>query len=122
MARFQNKTVGRPNLKKVKRRQRQPEASMYGTDWDILSDFVKKRDDYTCMAHKIGMPRCGLRFPPPFSNLLHAHHIVPLPRGVNHPTNLITLCKDCHGRHHGKNLGTISDKQKMAARNRSTTR
>jgi 5-methylcytosine-specific restriction endonuclease McrA len=87
----------------------------YGDDWPELSAYVKKRDSYSCMAFKIGGPKCGGRFPPPFSKLLHAHHIVPLPKGTNHPTNLITVCNQCHGSLHGKYLGNISYKQRMAA-------
>lgn len=117
-----SKTVGRPNFRKVLKRQRQPDASMYGVDWDLVSEFVRRRDGYRCMIYKIANWKCDGVYPPPFSNLLHAHHVVPLPRGSNHPNNLISLCKTCHGRLHGKNLGTISDKQKNAAKTRSTIR
>lgn len=116
------KTVGRPNFRKVLKRHRPPESSMYGVDWDLVSDFVRRRDGYRCMVHRISNFRCDGVYPPPFQHLLHAHHIVPLPRGSNHPTNLISLCKECHGKIHGKNLGSITNSQKAAAKRRSTIR
>jgi len=88
----------------------------YGDNWSDLSNYVKKRDNYQCMAYKIGGPKCGGRFPPPFAGLLHAHHIVSLSKGgPNHPKNLITVCSECHGALHNKYLGKISNKQRMAA-------
>lgn len=109
------RTTGRPNFRRS--RFKKPTQEAYGKDWATLSEYIRRRDNYTCLAHKIGMPKCGNRFPPPFHGLLHPHHIVPLPRGSNHPTNLVTLCKDCHGKHHGKSFGkAISTKQKQAAK------
>ena len=92
-----------------------PNKELYGENWQELSDYVRRRDNYTCQIAKIKYDqRCGIRLPPPFHNLLHAHHIIPLPQGINHPSNLITLCVDCHGKLHGKRLGKITDKQRRA--------
>lgn len=88
----------------------------YGDNWEQISASIRKRDDYRCQGNKLDIRlRCNARFPPPFHGVLHVHHIIELPRGTNHPTNLITLCRVCHGKIHGKNLGTISEKQRRAA-------
>lgn len=89
----------------------------YGDDWPQISAYIKKRDDYRCRAHKLGLAKCRHRFPPPYQHLLHVHHIIERLRGgSNHPSNLITLCKECHGKTHGRKLGKdITDKQKRAA-------
>lgn len=115
------KRGGRPSFRPSSKSFQKPQKNYnerkewYGDNWKELSDYVKKRDNYCCLAFKIGGPKCGGRFPPPFSKLLHAHHIVPLPKGSNHPSNILTVCNECHGRLHNKHLGTISRKQRMAA-------
>lgn len=90
---------------------------LYGDNWSDISTYVKKRDDYRCMAYKIGGPKCNGRFPPPFSGLLHAHHIVSLSKGgANHPRNLICVCHTCHSAIHGRKIGSnITQKQRTAA-------
>mgnify|MGYP002072821447 CR=1 FL=1 len=93
-----------------------PTKAMYGENWEELSQYVKKRDNYTCQAEKLGLSKCRVRFAPPFSNLLHAHHIIPLPKGPNHPKNIITLCVSCHSKIHNRYLGSYTDKQKKAAK------
>lgn len=117
------KTTGRPgfrpkinNGKFTKKKFKPVPKELYGSNWVELSEYVRRRDNYTCQGRKLGINNCSVRLPPPFSHLLHAHHIIPLPRGPNHPKNLITLCVSCHGKLHGKNLGTVTNKQKMAAR------
>jgi len=105
-------TTGRAFAKSKPKRNQNPRKEDYGEDWEKLSEYVRRRDNYTCRMGDLTNHRCNNRFPPPFHNLLHAHHIIPLPKGPNHPKNLITLCKDCHGKIHGKNLGKITDKQK----------
>lgn len=98
-------------------KQKKPTSEMYGENWEELSSYVRKRDNYSCrIAVLDSSQRCSNRFPPPFHNLLHAHHIVPLPKGSNHPSNLISLCVECHGKLHKKYLGKVSEKQKRAAR------
>lgn len=119
--------IGRPNFRpkmvtgrgfaKSKPSKRNPAPEMYGEDWEKLSLYIRQRDNWTCQIHKIvPAKRCGAYLPPPFSRLLHVHHIIPLPKGSNHPKNLISLCNECHGFVHGKYLGKITDKQKRAAR------
>lgn len=98
-----------------------PRKEWYGDNWEATSNYVRQRDGYRCRINVIQPSwRCGVYLPPPFHSMLHAHHIVPLPRGSNHPTNLISLCRECHGKIHGKNLGRITDKQKSAARQKRT--
>ena len=90
---------------------------LYGENWEEVSDYVRKRDNYTCQIAKLTTKRkCGIKLPPPFHRMLHAHHIIPLPKGSNHPSNLISLCNECHGWIHNKNLGKITDKQRRAVR------
>lgn len=95
----------------------------YGDDWVTQSSLCKKRDNYTCQAHKIGLPKCGARYPGAFSHLLEAHHVIPFRKcKSNNLRNLVTLCKDCHSKTH-KHLhhrDSISDKQKLAARRWTT--
>ena len=101
----------------IKSKTKPVNKEVYGEDWEQLSEYVRKRDNYTCQIAKISTKRkCNVYAPPPFSRLLHAHHIVPLPKGSNHPSNLITLCLDCHGFIHNKYLGKITDKQKKYVR------
>lgn len=120
---FRRQTTGRPSFRPKMnngryQKKRNPKQEMYGENWEELSAYVRKRDDYTCKVRKLGVNwRCNVQLKPPFHWLLHVHHIIPLPKGPNHPKNLITLCRECHGRIHGKYLGSISEKQKRAGRN-----
>lgn len=117
--------VGRPSFRpKMKTgrslakssKPKYPKNDWYGDDWETLATYVKQRDNYTCRGNQLGLPPCNVRFPPPFSSILHAHHIVPLPKGPNHPKNLITLCNACHSKIHNRNLGSYTNKQKQAAK------
>lgn len=100
------RSVGRPrpNNSKTIKIFRPKDNGWYGDNWEELSHFIKKRDNYTCLAHTVGLPMCGKHMPPPYSAGLHAHHIVPLPRGSNLPDNLVTLCIPCHEKVHGRSL------------------
>lgn len=54
------------------------------------------RDDFTCQAHRIGLPECGRR-----TVHMEIHHIKWLSRGGTHElTNLVTICSDCHDKIH----------------------
>lgn len=97
---------------------KKPATTDYGDDWPKVSAYVRKRDNYCCMAHKLGMTKCSNRFPPPLQHLLHAHHITSRSKGgSNHPKNVITLCIDCHSKEHGRRIGRpITQKQKAFGR------
>jgi 5-methylcytosine-specific restriction endonuclease McrA len=97
--------------------------SLYPPDWSIIKAAIKQRDGYKCRAHKIGLPRCPNYFPPPFSNMLDAHHIIPLPKGSNKPKNLITLCRQCHEKTHNRKIGKSwsSEQVKLAKSLRRAT-
>ncbi|ODS41361.1 hypothetical protein BEH94_11960 [Candidatus Altiarchaeales archaeon WOR_SM1_SCG] len=57
----------------------------YPEDWDDLRRYIYIRDNYICQ-------KCGAT-----DVELHAHHIIPLiSGGSNHPSNLATLCRNCH--------------------------
>lgn len=109
--------TGRSLAKSSSSKSRFPDKAWYGDDWQTLATYVKQRDNYTCRAAVIGLSPCSGRFPPPFSSLLHAHHIIPLPKGPNHPKNIITLCVNCHNKTHKRQISKpITDKQRQAAR------
>jgi len=90
----------------------------YGEDWSSISASIKKRDNYTCRAEELGLPRCGKQYRPPFQHLLEAHHILSYEKYRSHnPKYLITVCRDCHHRIHDRQFSKpITDKQKRAAR------
>lgn len=99
------KGVGRPRIFQ-KRRTEPTGAHQYGDDWPQISAEVRKRDNYQCMAHKIGLPPCKNRFPPPLHHLLHCHHIHRWAKSKNNAMkNLITVCVTCHGKEHGRSVG-----------------
>lgn len=57
----------------------------YPPDWDDIRKKILQRDGYRCQ-------RCGRT-----DTELHVHHIVPLSKGgSSDPSNLITLCRECH--------------------------
>lgn len=106
------KTTGRPSMKATRIRSK----GWYGDDWKTLADSIKRRDGYRCQIARVSKYACNRYCPPPFASMLAAHHIVPLPRGTNHPENLVTLCHDCHSKLHGRDVGHISAKQDRASR------
>lgn len=66
------------------------EDTRYPENWLRLRGYVFKRDGYRCQI-------CGRK-----SDLI-CHHIQPLGMGgTNNSRNLVTLCKSCHKRIHGK--------------------
>lgn len=94
------------------------QSSLYPENWQELSSEIKARDEFKCKINRL-LPdkRCDAYFPPPFSHLLHAHHIIPLPKGSNHKRNLVCLCHSCHGLIHKRKLGyTPTYKQKSVAK------
>ncbi len=63
--------------------------SQYPQNWDYIAHWVRGRDRNQCT-------NCGRRDLP-----LHVDHIRPLSEGgSNDPSNLRTLCEDCHTRRH----------------------
>lgn len=131
------KTTGRPNFRPPKNAggrmfkpvdySKRSEQNVYPDNWNELSLEVRKRDGFKCMSHKLtgSGRRCDAYFPPPFSHLLAAHHIVPLDISgtkksnarLNKKSNLITLCHTCHSKAHGRKIGKdATAKQKAAAR------
>lgn len=58
-------------------------------EWEGLRSGILEEDKYLCRMCLTD------------SRERHVHHIVPLSKyGSNHPTNLITLCYDCHSKVH----------------------
>jgi 5-methylcytosine-specific restriction endonuclease McrA len=58
----------------------------YGHAWTKLSREIRKRNPWCVMCNRSGVP-------------LHVDHITPRSLGgTDHPTNLRTLCGDCHRR------------------------
>lgn len=70
-------------------------SSEYPSDWESRRRNVYSRDNYTCQ-------NCGANGGTRGSAELHAHHIVPKSKGGSHKkSNLVTLCRECHGAIHG---------------------
>lgn len=83
----------------------------YPADWDQRRRHVYDRDEYTCQ-------NCGAQGSPYGDAELHAHHIVDVVSGGTHdPSNLVTLCSDCHTATH-----TASITAPTAERTPSSTR
>ena len=65
-------------------------------EWKLLRDSVVNRDRYTCQE-------CGYRKGNKERRQLNVHHVIPRKEGgADHPENLVTLCKRCHGKMEGK--------------------
>jgi 5-methylcytosine-specific restriction protein A len=59
--------------------------------WRVLRQWVYERDGGLCQycGRRVELHKC------------HCHHVLPLSEnGSNHPTNLKTLCVDCHKKRH----------------------
>jgi 5-methylcytosine-specific restriction endonuclease McrA len=70
-------------------RQRPARPSLRTQHWRELAVYVKRRDG-ACVE-------CGV------TTGLVAHHVVPAREGgVDDPSNLVTLCRSCHGLAHSK--------------------
>lgn len=66
--------------------------------WRVMRQYVYKRDNGRCLYcdNPVELYAC------------HIHHILELSRGgTNHPTNLKTLCIDCHEKRHPHMLSSI---------------
>jgi N6-L-threonylcarbamoyladenine synthase len=57
--------------------------------WNVR-EYVLYRDSHKCQA-----PKCNHK-----DKVLNVHHIVSRQTGGDRPNNLITLCENCHSRHH----------------------
>ncbi|MEF8840626.1 MAG: HNH endonuclease [Haloarculaceae archaeon] len=61
----------------------------YSSNWNRLRERVYERDDHRCQ-------HCDRRGGPGETAELRARHIVPKSRGgMDHPRNLLTLCRKC---------------------------
>jgi 5-methylcytosine-specific restriction protein A len=80
----------------AKAHQQQRRGVTTGWEWTNTKRRIKKRDDYRC-AEVIDGKRCGSVID------LEVDHVVPREQGgTNDDDNLITRCRDCHLRKHGK--------------------
>lgn len=110
--------VGRPRIRLKPQVTKKDDAHPYGDDWPAISAAVRKRDNYKCQAHKIGLPICNNRFPPPLHHLLHAHHIIRYAKAKKHNMKyIITLCVNCHNKEHKKMVAReVTGKQQRYAK------
>lgn len=71
-------------------RDKRPPAQERGYDAGYRRQraIALKRDRFTCQM-------CGQR-------ATVTHHIVPLPEGTHDPSNLLSLCRSCHEKTHGR--------------------
>ena len=67
----------------------------YSFDWKAVCKFIKDRDKWTCQSCGETRKRWG--------NYLHVHHI-DRNKLNNSPSNLISLCANCHHKAHSKNV------------------
>lgn len=80
----------------------------YPSDWDSRRRELYQRDEYTCQ-------NCGARGGRHGDAELHAHHIVPISKGgTNKPSNLKTVCKECHDAIHGNRMAPSADDVTLA--------
>lgn len=78
---------------------------VYGTNWGEVSWEIYQRDDHQCRV-------CDDS--PNSLSELDVHHITPARKfddqsEMNDPSNLITLCASCHGKHEGDFQGCDPD-------------
>ena len=76
-----------------------------------VRQYVLWRDGYTCQC-------CGAHAAKKNEVRLHVHHLESRKTGGNAPSNLITLCENCHKRHHDGLL----IKKDLKKRKRKSTR
>lgn len=75
------KSVKRGQTTKIRR------IDPYGNDWNKISEAIKRRDGYACK-------KCG-----DTKSRLNVHHIINVAQGGrNNPSNLVTLCFNCHSK------------------------
>ena len=103
------------DIQKIKNASIQGKAYQQGAQlgYENVKLYVKSRDDYTCQT-------CGSH------KNLQVHHIIQRKDGgSDRPDNLITLCENCHQKHHNGNpLDILEPKDKgfRAATEMSTMR
>jgi len=57
--------------------------------WDTIRKWVIRRDEFQCQGCTVGC------------TVMNVHHIIPVSSGgSDDPSNLITLCEDCHSQIH----------------------
>lgn len=77
----------------------------YPGNWSDVARRIRGRDGYRCID-------CG-----DASNALHVHHIVYLSKyGTNQQSNLVTLCRPCHEKVHGRefDMAEADDPESLA--------
>ena len=74
--------------------------------WGWIALGIYRRDKYHCTE-------CGIDVSAPFVTY-EAHHIIPRSRGgTEHPSNLRTVCSECHRKYTNELLGSMSIERKM---------
>ena len=81
--------------------------SSYGPKWGKKKWFVHERDGFACRL-------CGTSVLETETRRIDVHHITPGSEfdsrtEMNDPSNLITLCKSCHGKHEGEHPDATQD-------------
>ncbi|MFP9193172.1 HNH endonuclease [Natrialbaceae archaeon A-CW1-1] len=79
-------------------------GNQYADNWNEISEYVKKRDNYTCQL-------CGVRGRRYGPAEIHAHHIHHKSEGGgDDPSNLVTLCWNCHNSVHDHYIQPMTEK------------
>jgi 5-methylcytosine-specific restriction endonuclease McrA len=97
---FKPPTFRPPGWAPSPRKPPEVQAPYYGTaEWKRLAAVVKQRDGYRCTEPDCRTPDRG------FGGRLIAGHIIPRPRGSDHPANVRTFCPTCDNRWHAEKGG-----------------
>lgn len=101
LAKRQSNTFGKQRTSDRIRAATGVTVNHYTENWSIICDVVKRRDNYTCRC-------CGVQKLPGEQSdvILTVDHKIPVARGGQTiPSNLHTICIDCHA---NKKLGSAN--------------
>ena len=93
---------------RAKRQVIEESESTYGPQWGETRWSIYERDEFSCRLCDFCSTTYG------DISYLDVHHITPASEfdsrtEMNDPSNLITLCKSCHGNHEGEYPDTTQD-------------
>jgi len=93
---------------------------IYGSDWGEIKWSILQRDGFVCRLCNESVVKENTVNP--HNKHLDVHHITPAREfesrdEMNDPSNLITLCRSCHGTHEGEHTGATADEWPALVRN-----
>lgn len=92
----------------------------YGSDWGEIKWSILQRDGFACRLCNGSVVKANMGSP--HNKHLDVHHITPAREfesqdEMNDPSNLITLCRSCHGTHEGEHTDATADEWPALVRN-----